>query len=64
MAHLLQGSVDVGQAGVHVLAERLRRDADILLDQRSGLGGGKKMRSRNEADFLCFMELRGSALEH
>lgn len=33
--HLLQGSVDVGQAGVHVLAESFRRDADVFLDQRS-----------------------------
>lgn len=34
-AHLLQGSVDVGQTGVHVLAESLRGDADILIYQRS-----------------------------
>ncbi len=32
-AHLLQGSVDVGQTGVHMLAESLWGDADILLDQ-------------------------------
>lgn len=34
-AHLLQGSVDVGQTGVHVLAESLRGDADILFYQGS-----------------------------
>lgn len=34
-AHLLQGSVDVGQTGVHMLAESLWRDADILIYQRS-----------------------------
>lgn len=34
-AHLLQGSVDVGQTGVHVLTESFRRDADVLLYQRS-----------------------------
>lgn len=34
-AHLLQGSVDVGQTGVHVLAESLRGDADILIYQCS-----------------------------
>lgn len=34
-AHLLQGSVDVGQTVVHVLAEGLRGDADILIYQCS-----------------------------
>lgn len=34
-AHLLQGSVDVGQTGVHVLAESLWGDADILIHQSS-----------------------------
>lgn len=34
-AHLLKGSVDVGQTGVHVLAESLWGDADILIYQRS-----------------------------
>lgn len=34
VAHLLQGSVDVGQTGVHVLAEGLWGDADILIYQR------------------------------
>lgn len=32
-AHLLQGSVDVGQTAVHVLPERLWWDADILFYQ-------------------------------
>lgn len=32
-AHLLQGSVDVGQTGVHVLAEGLWGNADILIYQ-------------------------------
>lgn len=35
MAHLLQGSVDVGQTGVHVLAKSLWWDADILIYQCS-----------------------------
>ncbi len=34
-AHLLQGSVNVGQTVVHVLAESLRGDADIFIYQRS-----------------------------
>lgn len=34
-AHLLQGSVDMGQTAVHVLPERLWWDADILFDQCS-----------------------------
>ncbi|TNN57116.1 hypothetical protein EYF80_032701 [Liparis tanakae] len=34
-AHLLQGPVDVGQTAVHVLAEGLRGDADILIYQGS-----------------------------
>lgn len=34
-AHLLQGSVDVGQTAVHVLPERLWWDADILFYQWS-----------------------------
>lgn len=34
-AQLLQGSVDVGQAAVHVLPERLWWDADILFYQCS-----------------------------
>lgn len=34
-AHLLKGSVDVGQTGVHVLAESLWGDADILIYQCS-----------------------------
>lgn len=40
-AHLLQAAVDVGQTGVHVFAERLGRDADILIYQRS-VGRGRR----------------------
>lgn len=41
-AHLLQGSVDVGQTGVHVLAESLWGDADILIYQRSAEREGEQ----------------------
>lgn len=34
-AHLLQGSVDVGQTDIHVLAESLGGNADILIHQCS-----------------------------
>lgn len=35
MAHLLQGLVNVGQTGVHVLAKSLWWDADIFIYQCS-----------------------------
>lgn len=34
-SHLLQAAVDVGQTGVHVLAEGLGGDADVHIYQRS-----------------------------
>lgn len=34
-SHLLQAAVDVGQTGVHVLAEGLGRNADVHIYQRS-----------------------------
>lgn len=52
-SHLLQAAVDVGQTGVHVLAEGLGGNADIHIYQRSAEQEAEKGEGECREEAVC-----------